>query len=105
MSATNSRQPHASLDLLSRTKKAKKIERLLDLKPLGRPIRILEIGAGSCAIAHYFATHPELNCEVVAVDVEDQRVVFDGYTFISCQDPPDHLPQIKITPAFSPAMF
>jgi len=23
----------------------------------------------------------------------------------ACQDPPDHLPQIKTTPAFSPAMF
>jgi len=33
--------------------------------------------------------------------------IVDTYVlnFINCQDPPDHLPQIKITPAFSPAMF
>jgi ubiquinone/menaquinone biosynthesis C-methylase UbiE len=75
------RQPHAVLDLPSRRWKGLKIERLLGLVNRTRPIRILEIGTGSGGIAHYFATHPELVCEVHAIDVVDNRLVSDGYRF------------------------
>ena len=75
------RKPHADLDIDSRHLKAVKIERLLGLKPSDRPIRLLEIGTGSGVIAHHFATHPELACEVSAVDLVDQRMLSDGYHF------------------------
>jgi SAM-dependent methyltransferase len=77
----NQRQPHAVLDLPSRRQKGLKIERLLELHARPSPIRILEIGTGSGGIAHYFATHPTLRCEVAAVDVVDNRRVHDGYDF------------------------
>ncbi len=76
-----SRQPHAVLDLPSRRLKGLKIERLLDLASRTQPIRLLEVGTGSGGIAHYFGTHPTLNCEVDAVDIHDNRLVTDGYRF------------------------
>ncbi|MGH8292941.1 MAG: methyltransferase domain-containing protein [Gammaproteobacteria bacterium] len=75
------RQPHAVLDLLSRNWKAMKIERLLDLAHRPQPMRMLEIGTGSGGIAHWFATHPALRCNVTSVDVCDNRQVHDGYEF------------------------
>lgn len=75
------RQPHAVLDLPSRRHKGLKIERLLGLAERRQPLRLLEIGTGSGGIAHYFATHPTLRCEVTAVDVVDQRLIRDGYDF------------------------
>lgn len=75
------RQPHAVLDLPSRRLKGLKIERLLGLAERPKPIRLLEVGTGSGGIAHYFGTHPELQCEVDAVDVHDNRLVADGYRF------------------------
>lgn len=80
------RQPHAVTDLASRRPKALKIERLLGLQDLPPPIHLLEIGCGSGGIAHYFATHPQLQCRVTAVDVHDSRQVRDGYTFHSVDD-------------------
>src|ERR1700712_877569 len=80
-SDAKARKPHATLDLESRHAKGLKIERLLNLKDRLRRIRLLEIGAGSGGISHYFATHPSLNIEVDAVDVVDNRVVADGYRF------------------------
>ena len=79
--AANEREPHADLDIHSRRAKAIKIERLLNLESAPRPIRLLEIGTGSGVIAHHFATHPGLGCEVSAVDLIDQRVLSDGYHF------------------------
>ena len=79
------RQPHAVTDLASRRFKALKIERLLGLQQLPQPIRLLEIGCGSGGIAHYFATHPSLQCTVTAVDVHDNRQVRDGYAYHSVQ--------------------
>lgn len=75
------RQPHAVLDLPSRDWKALKIERLLGLAQRPQPIKMLEIGTGSGGIAHYFATHPQLRCNVTAVDVVDSRLVCDGYEY------------------------
>ena len=73
------RQPHVVLDLPSRRLKGLKIERLLDLANRPQPIRMLEVGTGSGGIAHYFGTHPQLRCEVDAVDVHDNRLVTEGY--------------------------
>lgn len=75
------RRPHAVLDLPSRNAKALKIERLLDLTHRRHPIRMLEVGTGSGGIAHYFGTHPTLECDVTAVDVHDNRLDRDGYTY------------------------
>ncbi|MBC7358441.1 MAG: class I SAM-dependent methyltransferase [Desulfacinum sp.] len=80
------RKPHAVLDLDSRRKKALKIERLLNLSERPQPLRLLEIGTGSGGIAHYFATHPKLQCIVTAVDVVDQRTVKDGFEFRLVRD-------------------
>ena len=75
------RQPHAALEIASRRLKALKIERLLNLTNLPQPIRLLEIGCGAGGIAHYFATHPDLECQVTAVDVHDNRQVSEGYEY------------------------
>lgn len=80
------RQPHAVLDLPSRRFKGLKIERLLDLANRPQPIRMLEVGTGSGGIAHYFGTHPQLRCEVDAVDVRDNRLVTEGYRYHQVQD-------------------
>lgn len=77
----HTRQPHAVLDLPSRDWKAEKIARLLDLAHRPRPMRLLEVGTGSGGIAHWFGTHPDLRCNVTAVDVVDSRLVRDGYAF------------------------
>lgn len=79
------RQPHAALDLPSRGWKAQKIARLLDLEHRPQPMRLLEIGTGSGGIAHWFALHPTLRCDVTAVDVVDNRLVRDGYAYRQVQ--------------------
>jgi ubiquinone/menaquinone biosynthesis C-methylase UbiE len=78
---TEDRQPHAALDMRSRRLKGLKIERLLGLAERRQPLRLLEVGTGSGGIAHYFATHPTLQCHVTAVDVVDQRLIREGYDF------------------------
>ncbi|NYE28088.1 SAM-dependent methyltransferase [Rhodanobacter sp. K2T2] len=75
------RMPHAALDMRSRQLKGLKIERLLDLENLPKPLRVLEVGTGSGGIAHYFGTHPRMRCIVDAVDVYDNRLVLDGYHY------------------------
>lgn len=79
------RQPHAVLDLPSRDWKGMKIEQLLDLAQRPQPMRLLEVGTGSGGIAHYFATHSTLRCEVTAVDVCDNRLVHEGYEYRQVQ--------------------
>ena len=77
------RQAHATKDLSSRIPKAKKIERLLNLRDMAsnHPIQILEIGCGSGGIAHYFATQSALSCEVTGIDIHDNRVTSEEYNF------------------------
>ena len=82
---TTQRKPHAILDLPSHLK-ALKIECLLDLAVRPQPLKLLEVGTGSGGIAHYFATHPTLQCEVVVVDVVDQRLLRNGYIFYQIED-------------------
>lgn len=78
---SSQRLPHAVLSLPSRRLKALKIERLLDLHNRPQPLKLLEIGTGAGGIAHYFAHHKTLQCSVEAVDVIDQRVLRDGFSF------------------------
>ncbi len=80
------RKPHAILDIKSRRLKALKIERLLNLEGREKALRLLEIGTGSGAIAHYFANHKILDCEVSAVDVVDQRLQKDNFKFKIVED-------------------
>ncbi|HEU0153889.1 MAG TPA: class I SAM-dependent methyltransferase [Arenimonas sp.] len=75
------RQPHASLNLASRLAKGRKIERILSLNRQQTPLKVLEVGTGAGGIAHYFGNHPDLACDVDAVDVQDNRQVTDGYRF------------------------
>lgn len=85
-SAAPERRPHAVLDLPSRRFKGLKIELLLDLAKRPQPIRMLEVGTGSGGIANYFGTHPQLHCEVDAVDVHDNRLVSEGYRYHQVYD-------------------
>lgn len=80
MTDTPERQGHAVLDLPSRRHKGEKIERILELDPASC-YDLLEVGTGSGGIAHYFATQARARCNVVSVDVEDTRLVSDGYEF------------------------
>lgn len=75
------RQPHAALDLSTRWLKARKIERLLPPVQGSKPLRLLEVGAGSGGISHYFATGTSGRYEVEAVDVADNRQSTEGYGF------------------------
>lgn len=83
--ASTKRLPHVALNLQSRHLKAQKIERLLNLSSTQQPIRLLEIGCGSGGIAHYFASHKILSCNVTAVDVTDNRQVREGYDYHQVQ--------------------
>jgi len=41
-------------------------------------MRMLEVSTGSDGIANYFGTHPQLRCEMDAVDVYDNRLIAEG---------------------------
>lgn len=84
--ASAKRRAHAVLDLQSRQWKALKIERLLDLADRPGALRILEVGTGSGGIASYFGMHPSNRFQVEAVDVVDNRQIFDGYRFSLVSD-------------------
>ena len=82
MADPRARQPHAALQPEGRWPKAEKIHRLMALTPKpGHRLRVLEIGVGSGAIAHYFAVRSGLDCDVDGIDVVDQRQIKDGYRF------------------------
>ena len=75
------RRPHAVLDAPSRVLKARKIVELVGPAHFARARRILEIGCGSGVIAATLAELGGPGLEVFAVDVADNRLVRDGYTF------------------------
>lgn len=75
------RKPHAALDFATRNWKALKLERLLGLHARQQPLRLLEVGTGYGGIAHYFAAHPTLRCEMDAVYVVDNQRANDGYRY------------------------
>ena len=80
------RSGHAVLDLPSRSHKAAKIATLLGADVAGPSRRMLEVGAGSGGIAHYFGTSGPMGWDVTALDVEDVRRVADGYDFLLVGD-------------------
>jgi SAM-dependent methyltransferase len=86
MKSDQKRQPHASLDASSRTKKAKKIEHLLSTACNLSGARILEVGTGSGLIAEHFATLAGPEGRVHAVDLVDQRQTRTGFAFALVQD-------------------
>lgn len=75
------RLPHAVLDEPSRVLKARKIIALLGTETFAGARRILEIGCGSGVIAATLARMGTAGTEVFAVDVDDNRLVHDGYSF------------------------
>lgn len=75
------RSPHAALARDGRYRKGRKIERLLGLAPAATPLRLLEVGASSGWISHYFAHGTTGEYDVEAVDVVDNRQSRDGYRF------------------------
>jgi SAM-dependent methyltransferase len=66
---------------MGRQPKAAKIRSLLPVAGSSRPLRLLEIGVGSGAIASYFGNLETPSFDVDAVDVVDQRQVRVGYRF------------------------
>lgn len=73
---------HAALDLSGRRVKAEKIRRLMPLPGIGDAVlRLLEVGTGSGAIAHYFSGLAAPGFDVQAIDVRDQRKIHEGYRF------------------------
>lgn len=80
------RRGHAALDLPSRDLKAIKIARLIGAEP-GQPARhLLEVGTGAGGIAHYFGKSGAMGWDVEAVDVEDARLVTEGFRFTCVED-------------------
>lgn len=80
-SETLERRGHAVLDLPSRDFKAMKIAQLLGVDPGGPRRRLLEIGCGSGGISRWFGEAGPMHWDVDALDVEDVRLVRDGYRF------------------------
>lgn len=79
------RRGHAVLDLPSRDLKAIKIARLIGAGIGQPPRRMLEIGTGSGGISYYFGKAGAMGWDVEAIDVEDVRLVADGYKFTMVQ--------------------
>ena len=69
------------MDLPSRDLKATKIARLIGASSAQPARRMLEVGTGSGGIAHYFGTAGPMGWDVESLDVEDVRIVTEGYRF------------------------
>lgn len=78
---SETRLPHAVLNLQTRNLKAKKIEQIINPFLSSERINILEIGTGSGGIAAYFAGLSYRQWDVQAVDVVDSRLVKEGFRF------------------------
>lgn len=78
---------HASLEEDTRKRKAKKLISILSAFANLKQCSILDIGTGSGHIAHELS----LLCKsVISVNLNDERVVKDGYQFIQIED--EYLP-------------
>lgn len=75
------RLPHASLDRGTRIPKALKIINMIGPECFHAAHRLLEIGCGAGVITGIFAQRGGPGLEVHAVDVVDERIETDGYSF------------------------
>lgn len=75
------RLPHVVLDQPSRVQKARKIIELIGQDRFRRARRILEVGCGSGVISSTLAALGSPGLDVQGVDVQDSRVVTQGYGF------------------------
>lgn len=82
----NNSKTHAILDARSRAFKAKKIELLVKQFAHLEFGEFLEVGCGSGYIAHYFSELGFGNEGTHAVDVTDERQVFEGFKFVEVND-------------------
>ena len=82
----NSIKTHAILDSHSRALKAKKIELLVKKFAHLEFGEFLEVGCGSGYIAHYFSALGFGSEGTHAVDVADERQVFEGFKFVKVSD-------------------
>jgi SAM-dependent methyltransferase len=82
MNGTSFRQAHVVMDLESRQYKGEKIARLLDLVSRPAVQHLLEVGTGSGGIAHYFGAYSSLCYTVDAIDLNDHRVIMEGYRIL-----------------------
>lgn len=69
---------------VNRESKAKKIIRVLSefSGGLAGNLLLLDIGTGNGGIAHHLGS----NFNVISVDIQDQRLVHDGYSFLVCDE-------------------
>lgn len=77
----STRWHHASFDLQSRRRKARKIRHILRGRVRFPGARILDVGTGSGMVAAALAEFVG-DGEVVGIDVVDQRQINDGFTFV-----------------------
>lgn len=75
------RRPYAILDRPSRLLKAEKIARLVGGPECVQGARLLDVGCGSGHIAAALAALAGPDGDVCAVDVKDQRLTRDGFSF------------------------
>ena len=72
---------HACRNLDSRRRKAEKIIRILEQERSLRGAKILDVGAGAGVIAAQLAERAGPTGRVDAVDLDDQRIIHEGFTF------------------------
>lgn len=84
MAKLKSEQSHAILDEKSRRYKAEKILKVIAAKIANPKGRLLDVGTGSGHVAYYLGADPDLT--VCSVDVVDERIVSDNYTFKLSKD-------------------
>ncbi|GAB6058151.1 class I SAM-dependent methyltransferase [Desulfonatronum parangueonense] len=77
---------HANINFEQRSLKAEKIIRILEARQPLEGARVLDIGTGSGVIAACIAERVGPRGDVVGLDVQDQRVVKEGFTFIQVAD-------------------
>lgn len=81
-----SREPHASIDRVSRSLKARKIVAIVGLDRFLQSRRILEVGCGSGVISHMLFDLGNRQQTIEAVDVKDVRIETEGYRFTLVSD-------------------
>ena len=83
----NAHRSHASLERGLREKKAEKIVRLVETVRPWDGATVLDIGTGAGVIAHTLAQKVGPEGEVHSLDIGDERVEKEGYSFQQVTDP------------------